>query len=323
MSPSTSSLPYLSGLSVFVGAIYLAVILPGAILYRIVCFGVTDVWAIGLSLVLAVVTFVPLTWVDTPWLQAVMSAIVGSACDYFPINVIIEDEDSLKPTESYVIGYEPHSALPVGIPSVFSTPSPKLPKFLSRTNFHSLASSVCFMAPFVRQLWWLLGLRPATRETIDRILKARGSVLLCPGGVQECLHMSQEDELVYLKKRQGFVRMAMRHGSSLLPVFAFGQAKAFSWYRPGPPLMSPAALEWISRKAGAVPLLITGRWLTSIPHQRPITIVVGKPIRVPLDANPSVDDVELYLKKFIDEMQSLFDRNKGKCGYADMDLRVM
>ena len=55
-----------------------------------------------------------------------------------------------------MIGYEPHSALPVGIPSVFSTPSPRLPKFLTRSNFHSLASGVCFLVPFVRQLWWWL-----------------------------------------------------------------------------------------------------------------------------------------------------------------------
>ena len=62
----------------------------------------------------------------------------------------------MKPGTSYVIGYEPHSALPVGIPSVFSTPSPRLPKFLARSNFHSLASGVCFLVPFVRQLWWWL-----------------------------------------------------------------------------------------------------------------------------------------------------------------------
>ncbi len=55
-----------------------------------------------------------------------------------------------------MIGYEPHSALPVGIPSVFSTPSPCLPKFLAKSQFHSLASGVCFIVPFVRQLYWLL-----------------------------------------------------------------------------------------------------------------------------------------------------------------------
>jgi hypothetical protein len=95
-----------------------------------------------------------------------------------------QDDDALKAGVSYIIGYEPHSALPVGIPAVFSTPSPHLPKFLSRGGFHSLASGICFLVPFVRQLWWSLGFRPATKRMMDGILGKGGSVLLCPGGVQ-------------------------------------------------------------------------------------------------------------------------------------------
>lgn len=40
-------------------------------------------------------------------------------------------------------------------------------------------------------------------------------------------------ETVYLQKRQGFVRMAIKHGAPIVPVFAFGQGKSYSWYRPG------------------------------------------------------------------------------------------
>jgi hypothetical protein len=93
--------------------------------------------------------------------------------------VKLEDEDSLKPGRSYVLGYEPHSALPVGIPAVFSCASPALPKFLRGPAFHSLASGVCFHVPFVRQLWWWLGLRPATRPVIDGILSAGACACTC------------------------------------------------------------------------------------------------------------------------------------------------
>ena len=62
--------------------------------------------------------------------------------------------------------------------------------------------------------------------------------------------MSHEDETVFLRKRHGFVKMAIRHGSALVPAFAFGQGNAFSWYRPGPPLVPQSIVEWMSRKAG-------------------------------------------------------------------------
>ncbi len=29
-------------------------------------------------------------------------------------------------------------------------------------NFHAMASSVCFLVPFVRQLWWAMGIRCAS-----------------------------------------------------------------------------------------------------------------------------------------------------------------
>ncbi len=118
------------------------------------------------------------------------------------------------------------------IPSVFSTPSPKLPKFLKEGRFHSLASGVCFVVPFVRQLWWGLGLRPATRATMTSILESKGgSVLLCPGGVQECLLMTTQDEVVFLKKRHVRNRSgsclwtASSHLSELCKCISIGRVK--------------------------------------------------------------------------------------------------
>ncbi len=46
-----------------------------------------------------------------------------------------------------------------------------------------------------------------------RALLAEGaSPLVCPGGVRECLYMRHDAEVVFLRQRHGFVRIALQHG---------------------------------------------------------------------------------------------------------------
>ena len=45
---------------------------------------------------------------------------------------------------------------------------------------------------------------------------------LCP---QECLYMAQDRETIFLRKRFGFVKMALQTGAHLMPAFAFGQSR--------------------------------------------------------------------------------------------------
>eukprot|EP00195_Chlamydomonas_chlamydogama_P013725 CAMPEP_0202896348 /NCGR_PEP_ID=MMETSP1392-20130828/5370_1 /ASSEMBLY_ACC=CAM_ASM_000868 /TAXON_ID=225041 /ORGANISM="Chlamydomonas chlamydogama, Strain SAG 11-48b" /LENGTH=255 /DNA_ID=CAMNT_0049581675 /DNA_START=121 /DNA_END=888 /DNA_ORIENTATION=+ len=255
-------------------------------------------------------------------MRNVIGTICGWAADYFSMRVKLEDPDSLKPGRAYMMGFEPHSALPVGIPCVFSCCSPYLPPFC-RGSLHALASSVCFAVPFVRQLWWWLGFRPADKKWVNRLLSSGKSVMLCPGGVQECLYMTTTDELVYLKKRHGFVRMALQHGAPLVPVFAFNQTKAYSWYRPGPPLFPAKLIAWVSRQIGAVPLIIYGQWGTPAPHRAHMSVVVGRPIEVPHLPEPPAEVVQQYLDAFISEMEALFERHKAEAGCESMKLVVM
>jgi len=70
-----------------------------------------------------------------------------------------------------------------------------------------------FFVPVLRHFWHWLGVRPAHRKVMEKILSSGTSVVLCPGGVQECLVMEQNAEVVYLKNRRGFVRMAIQQGA--------------------------------------------------------------------------------------------------------------
>ena len=82
--------------------------------------------------------------------------------------------------------------------------------------------------PATRHFWWWLGARPIDKANIHKLLAAKNSVVLVPGGIKECMAMKHGQETLYLRKRLGFVRLALESGASLVPAFAFGQSEAYS-----------------------------------------------------------------------------------------------
>lgn len=62
--------------------------------------------------------------------------------------------------------------------------------------------------------------------------------------------MEHGQETAFLQNRRGFIRLAMQTGAHVVPCFAFGQTGTFSWFRPGPPLVSDASVQALSRRLG-------------------------------------------------------------------------
>ena len=69
-----------------------------------------------------------------------------------------------------------------------------------------------FYVPLLRHFWWWLGGRSADKETMHKELALGNTVVVIPGGVQECMHMEPGKEVAFLKSRKGFVRIALQHG---------------------------------------------------------------------------------------------------------------
>lgn len=74
-------------------------------------------------------------------------------------------------------------------------------------------------------------MRDVSKENISRLLGAGQSCALIPGGVREIQFMGPGKEVAYLSRRRGFVRMAIRFGAPLVPVFVFGQTAAYHYWK--------------------------------------------------------------------------------------------
>jgi len=268
-------------------------------------------WACSILAIWILLVFIPARY-SSPLGSSVARFICKHATKYFPIKVIFEDENAFDASRSYVIAAEPHSVLPIGI--VVLTPQSGV---LPINNLRALASTAVFWTPIIRHVWSWLGVAPITRKYFTELLQKGVSCIVVPGGVQECLYMENGREVVFLKNRFGFIRVAMEAGSPIVPTFCFGQSKSYKWWKP-----TGSWYRQLSRAIGFTPLVFWGRFGGPIPFRTPMYYVIGKPIEVSKNTSPSREEVAAVLGQFIAAVEALFEKHKGAAGFQDTSLHI-
>uniref|UniRef100_A0A7S3QSN0 diacylglycerol O-acyltransferase n=1 Tax=Dunaliella tertiolecta TaxID=3047 RepID=A0A7S3QSN0_DUNTE len=128
-----------------------------------------------------------------------------------------------------------------------------------------------------------------------------------------------------IKKRKGFVRMALQTGASLVPVMAFGETSLFQIKSPAPGSLVDRIQKLVKRLTGfAIPVLEgDGFWygakvLLLLPRCLPVTTIVGAPLHVSkwegdVNNNPSFDSaVDKLHEEYCKALQQLWVEHKDK-----------
>ncbi len=94
--------------------------------------------------------------------------------------------------------------------------------FQGRRILHGTAHDVLMAAPGLGDYFRLLGVLPASRESVTKALAAGDDVVVWPGGAKDAMRSWRRRDEAVLGGRTGFVRQAIRSGVPIVPVATVG-----------------------------------------------------------------------------------------------------
>jgi len=141
-------------------------------------------------------------------------------------------------------------------------------------------------------------------------------VVLYVGGISELFLSNPKEERVFLKDRKGFIKLAVRAGADVIPVYCFGNTLALE-------ILQNKFLRTLSRKLGASITLMFGLWGLPIPRPCKLLVVRGSPLGLPQRDEPTQQEIDEWHQKYVDEVVKLFEKYKEKHpDYANKTLYV-
>ncbi|KAM4796831.1 2-acylglycerol O-acyltransferase 2 [Rhinophrynus dorsalis] len=238
--------------------------------------------------------------------------------DYFPITLVKTAE--LDPSQNYVLASHPHGVLVAGAFTNFCTEATGFHELFPGITPYLLMLPLWFRAPFFRDYIMCGGLVPSDKESAANLLRKKQSgnaVVIAVGGAPESLDARPGAFTLLLKNRKGFVKLAIQHGASLVPVFSFGENELFdqvdnpkgSWLR--------WTQENLQKIMGVALPLFHARGIFQysfglLPYRKPITTIVGKPIKVTENPNPSSQEIDRLHSIYMEELCKMFEEHKTK-----------
>lgn len=186
-------------------------------------------------------------------------------------------------------------------------------------DIHLMTLNTNFFFPFIRELFLLLGICSVSRRSCDNILTAGPgkALMIVPGGANESVFARPGINDLVIKKRLGFIKLALRTGASLVPVFSFGENELWDQL-PNPKGSKLREFQDLARKYTTVnPPALYGRGVFTynfgiLPYRHHIVSVVGKPIDCPKIENPTIEEIKFYQAKYLEEVQQIYDNYKDE-----------
>ncbi|KAF9410870.1 diacylglycerol O-acyltransferase 1 [Podila epigama] len=249
---------------------------------------------------------------------------------YFPMK--LHKTADLDPTRNYIFGYHPHGIISMGAACTFATEGLDFSKLFPGISPRLLTLQANFQIPIYRDYLMAHGCCSVSKASCQYILNSGPgrSIAIVVGGAQESLAAKPGTLDLTLKKRLGFIKLAMVNGADLVPTLAFGENDLYELYNSTRVSKTYKVQQFLKKILGFTIPLCNGRGVFNyeyglMPRRRPVNIVVGKPIRVEkVQGTPTSEQLMELQKKYIDEVMSIWEEYKDKYApHRTQELRIV
>ncbi|KAF9959059.1 diacylglycerol O-acyltransferase 1 [Modicella reniformis] len=237
---------------------------------------------------------------------------------YFPMTLVKEAD--LDPSKNYIFGYHPHGIISLGAVSTFGTEGLNFSKQFPGIKTRLLTLQTNFNIPIYRDYIMGLGCASVSKGSCEHILKSGpgNSIAIVVGGAQESLAAKPGTLDLTLKKRLGFIKLALVNGASLVPTLAFGENDLYELYSADHTSKTYKVQQLMKKFLGFTMPMFNGRGVFNyefglLPKRRPVFIVIGNPIHVEkVEGAPTTEQLDELQKKYIDGLLEIWERYKDK-----------
>lgn len=252
-------------------------------------------------------------WVSYETIEQVRSwPTLWAATAYFP--AIVHKTHDLDPSKPYILTYHPHGVISMGLNCALNTNGAGFPELFPGLRRWGVTLREVFYFLLVREFVLALGFISCERSTLENKLREGDSIVLCTGGAEEALYAQKGRFTLYLKRRKGFIRLALETGAAVVPCLGFGENDAF------------ATLDVANDSALMKTLLQIRKFLRfstpimtwPIPRRTPIHVVVGAPVQ--FAPGTSVDQCHT---QYIQAVSQLYEAHKSKYGHEKIPLEII
>lgn len=141
------------------------------------------------------------------------------------------------------------------------------------------------------------------------------AITIVVGGAQESLDAVPGTLRLVLRRRKGFIKLAIRTGADLVPVLGFGENDLYEQVASDShPLIHHAQMAIKKFMGFTIPLFhargVFNYDVGLLPYRRPMNIVVGRPIKVIQQATPDNAYMDELHGAYVDELHRIWDQWK-------------
>ncbi|KAJ2673895.1 diacylglycerol O-acyltransferase 1 [Coemansia sp. RSA 1085] len=250
----------------------------------------------------------------------------GHVNAYFQPKMVFEAP--LDARKKYVFGSHPHGVIAYVSQLIAGSTGLGIESHFPGLVVRGVTMPAAFAVPFFRDYVLAMGCLSCDRSSIRRILSDRHhrlhqSLLVVVGGAEESMQAHDGSANLVLLKRRGFIREAIRAGCDLVPIYNFNENSIYKLVdnRPG---------SWIHRFEMAVKslfgftiLIFHGRNIFFTPYRVQLVSVVGTPIPVQRNWDPSESEISHYHQLYVEELSRLYRKYQPKYAPGAQDIRFI